>query len=152
MRGLISFARGSAGSVIAACLLLMTVPKLLAQDWTMGGQNLSNWRNQSTTGITAQNVAGLKTKWVFTTQGNVSATPAVANGIVYFPDFAGNFYAVNATTGVQVWTQQVSYWTGISGNYARTDPVIYKNMVILGDQAGKLATWNSNTGQLIRPG
>src|SRR5205807_316914 len=73
-------------------------------------------------------------------------------GLVYFPDFAGNFYAVNATTGALVWTQQVSYWTGISGNYARTDPVMYNNMVILGDQGGRLATWNGSTGQLIGPG
>jgi polyvinyl alcohol dehydrogenase (cytochrome) len=130
----------------------MTMPKLLAQDWSMGGQNLNNWRNQSTTGITSQNVGGLKTRWVFPTQGGVVTTPAVANGLVYFADLGGNFYAVNGTTGVQVWTQQIQYWTGISGDYSRNDPVIYNNMVLLGDQGGKLATWNGSTGQLIGPG
>jgi polyvinyl alcohol dehydrogenase (cytochrome) len=71
----------------------------VAADWTMGGQDINNSRNQTSTGVHPQNVGSLKPKWVFTTGGDVTATPAVANGMVYFPDFAGNFYAVNAATG-----------------------------------------------------
>src|SRR6266699_1763559 len=108
----------------------MTAPALVALDWKMGGQNPSNWRNQSTTRITTQNVAGLQPKWVFTTQGDVSATPAVANGVVYFPDFAGNFYAVNAKSGALVWSHQLADWTGVGGDYARNDPAVYGGMVI----------------------
>lgn len=133
-----------------ACCLLMTAPPLaLAADggssggqWTMGGQNLSNERNQSDTKISRQNVDGLKPKWVFKTGGDVSATPAVANGIVYFPDLAGDFYAVDAATGTQVWQSKVSDWTGVSGDFARNDPLIHGDMVILGDQAGTIATWD----------
>jgi polyvinyl alcohol dehydrogenase (cytochrome) len=110
--------------------------------WTMGGQNLKNWRNQDKTEISPHNVAKLKTKWVFTTGGDVSATPAVANGVVYFPDFAGNFYAVDARTGKQLWHHQLADWTGVAGDFARNDPTVYKNMVILGDQAGNNAFWN----------
>jgi glucose dehydrogenase len=87
--------------------------------WTMGGQNLKNWRNQPNTGIDKDNVDHLKQKWVFTTGGDVSATPAVADGVVYFPDFAGNFYAVDATTGKQVWQKKVSAWTGVDGDFAQ---------------------------------
>ena len=54
----------------------------------MGGQNLENSRSQSVTKISPQNVSTLKQKWVFTTRGNVSATPAVHDGTVYFPDWA----------------------------------------------------------------
>src|SRR5215475_7430243 len=91
----------------AATLLLAAMPVTFADDWTMGGHDLQNSRSQSTTGISSQNVAQLKTKWVFTTGGDVSATPAVANGIVYFPDMAGNFYAVDAATGNLVWQQKI---------------------------------------------
>jgi polyvinyl alcohol dehydrogenase (cytochrome) len=106
----------------------------------------------------------LKIKWIFTTGGDVSATPAVANGVVYFPDFAGNFYAINAKTGALVWTRKVSDWTGIAGDYARNDPLVYGDRVILGDQPGRIALWNgsqlkgagarvmavnANTGKLI---
>jgi polyvinyl alcohol dehydrogenase (cytochrome) len=143
--------RKTAWGTATCALLTMTMPGALADDrasadsqWTMGGQNLRNWRNQDDTRISPQNVAKLKTKWVFTTDGDVSATPAVANGVVYFPDFAGNFYAVNAKTGVSVWSRKVSYWTGVAGDYARNSPVIYRDMVILGDQAGTKAEWNGS--------
>ncbi len=142
----------AANFLTAACALLtMAMPGALADDrassngqWTMGGQNLRNWRNQEHTRISRENVAKLKTKWVFTTGGDVTATPAVANGIVYFPDFAGNFYAVDAKTGSQVWQQQVGTWTGVPGDYARNDPAIHGDTLILGDQAGNNAFWNGS--------
>ena len=124
----------------------------VAADWTMGGQDINNWRNQSSTGVHPQNVGRLKPKWVFTTGGDVTATPAVANGVVYFPDFAGNFYAVKAATGVQNWSRKISDWTGIAGDYTRDDPVVYNKMLILGDQAGNLATWDSHNGAISGAG
>jgi polyvinyl alcohol dehydrogenase (cytochrome) len=127
--------------IAAGGLIFMTPLAASADDWTMGGQNLSNWRNQGDTPISSQNVAKLKTKWVFNTGGDVSATPAVANGIVYFPDWAGNFYAVNANSGALVWKHQLSDWTGVSGDFARNDPAIQDGMVILGNQAGSNAVW-----------
>jgi polyvinyl alcohol dehydrogenase (cytochrome) len=118
--------------------------------WTMGGQNLLDWRNQSATGINAQNVQELKQKWVFTTGGIVTATPAVANGIAYFPDSAGNFYAVNADTGALTWSHRLLDWTGIADDTARDDPVVFGDMVILGDLGGRKAVWNGKT--LVGPG
>ena len=70
-----------------------------------GGANLNNTRSQIGSQITAQNAKNLKLKWTFTTAGDVTATPAVSQGVVYFPDFAGNFYAVNATNGKLIWQQ-----------------------------------------------
>jgi polyvinyl alcohol dehydrogenase (cytochrome) len=136
----------------AACgLLLLATPLALAEDngdansqWTMGGQNLNNGRNQPKTGINPQNVANLKSKWVFTSGGDVSATPAVAYGTVYFPDFAGNFYAVDAETGALKWKKTVSAWTGVPNDFARNDPLIYDNILILGDQAGTIASWDGH--------
>ena len=135
-----------------ACGLLMTQGSAAWADdgdndngqWLMGGQNLRNWRYQHDTGINQRTVAKLKLKWTFTTGGDVSATPVVADGIVYFPDFAGNFYAVNARTGALVWAQKVSTWSGIPGDFARTYPVVYGGSVILGNQAGNNAYWNGS--------
>jgi polyvinyl alcohol dehydrogenase (cytochrome) len=136
----------------AACSLLMMASSAASAadrdasngQWVVGGQNLDNSRSQSETTIDKDNVGGLKTKWVFTTGGDVSATPAVANGIVYFPDWAGNFYAVNATTGAQIWQNKVSDWTGVAGDFARNDPLVHGGMVILGDQAGTIATFDGS--------
>lgn len=143
--------KGGVCAAAACSLLMMAPPVVLAADrdasngqWAMGGQNLDNSRNQSESTINKDDVGGLKTKWVFTTGGDVSATPAVANGIVYFPDFAGNFYAVDATTGAQIWQNKVSDWTGVAGDFARNDPLVHGEMVILGDEAGTLASWDGS--------
>ena len=143
--------RNGIGAAAAFGLLLIATSLALAEDtgdtdsqWTMGGQSLNNSRDQPKTDISPRNVASLKSKWVFTTGGDVSATPAVAYGTVYFPDFAGNFYAVDAETGALTWKKTVSAWTGIQSDFARNDPLIYDNMLILGDQAGTIASWNGS--------
>src|SRR5262249_1789782 len=135
---------------IGACALVMTsVSVALAQQlnnqWTMGGQNLNNGRNQKITEINQGNVKQLKVKWTFTTGGDVTATPAVSNGVVYFPDWGGNFYAVNATTGAQIWKRLVGDWTGIPGDLARDDPAIENDTLFLGNQAGSNAFWNGSS-------
>ena len=42
-------------------------------------------------------VSTLKSKWIFTTGGDVSARAAVVNNVVYFPDWGGYIWAVYAT-------------------------------------------------------
>ena len=49
--------------------------------------------------ISVRTAETLTVKWVFETEGDVSATPAVDGAHVYFPDWAGNLYAVNRKTG-----------------------------------------------------
>src|SRR5690242_2312407 len=86
---LIFFARPS---LILSCVLLPILNSIaiavpITQQWPMGGQNLGNTRNQPfESAIGPSNVNQLVVKWVFTTGGHVSVTPAVVNGIVYFPD------------------------------------------------------------------
>ena len=100
------------------------------------GQNLQNSRSQSATTITAANVGTLQQAWVFTAAGDISATPAVSNGTVYFPDYGGYFYAVNAMTGALQWSEPVAAWTGVAGDWARTYPAIDGATLVLGDGAG----------------
>jgi len=57
-----------------------------AASWRFAGHDISNSRTQpAETLITTANVSTLAPRWVFTTHGNVSATPTVAGGVVYFP-------------------------------------------------------------------
>jgi polyvinyl alcohol dehydrogenase (cytochrome) len=134
-----------------------------ASQWPMGGHDLSNSGSQSFTTIGVSNVNQLTTKWVFTTAGSVSATPAVVHGVVYFPDWPpvdsngqpipgadGSFYAVDAATGQLIWEHKISDWTGVSGDFARDDPAFSRNKIILGDQGGQLATFS--TSGLTGPG
>src|SRR5271156_5624561 len=138
--------RAVVGAAMASGIVVSLTSAALGQGWPMGGQNLQDSRSQSVTTITPQNVGTLKQKWVFTTRGDVSATPAVYDGTVYFPDWGGYFYAVNATTGVLQWSKPVSSWTGVSGDWARNDPAVDGDTLILGDQIGQLATWTQAGG------
>jgi polyvinyl alcohol dehydrogenase (cytochrome) len=123
----------------------------LSGQWSVGGQNLEDTRNQPFESVIGpSNVSQLVVKWVFTTGGGVSATPTVVNGVVYFPDRAGNVYALNASSGALVWSHQVSDWTGIQGDRSREDLVVFGNVLYAGDQGGRLATYSN--GSLSGPG
>jgi polyvinyl alcohol dehydrogenase (cytochrome) len=106
-------------------------------DWLTGGHDRTSNRYQpDERTVGPQNVGQLVEKWRFTTGGDISATPAVDDRLVYFPDFAGNLYALERATGQPVWTTKVAALTGIPGDYARTTPAVAGDLLILGDQGG----------------
>src|SRR5215216_5648690 len=111
---------------------------LFGQDkklWLIAGQNLNNTRSADKENkITPQNAGSLEVKWAFTTGGDVSATPTVDEDAVYFPDWAGNLYKVNAETGVAIWGHPISFYTGVTGDFARASPAIDGNKLIIGTQ------------------
>ena len=123
--------------------------------WTSAGQNIANTRHQSAESKISVGTAGtLGVKWIFMTQGDVSATPAVDGARVYFPDWAGNLYAVDRKTGNQVWSASISAASGIPGDKARATPVINGNKVIVGTQGpfgggGKMLAFDKDTGVLL---
>lgn len=135
-------------AVITGALLAATVVALVGPaaaggraGWSTAGQNPDNSRYQpNETTISAANVAALQQKWVVTTGGDVSATPAVDDNKVYVPDSAGNLYAINRATGAVVWTASIAAATGISNDYSRTTPAIAGNLLIVGTQSGKFET------------
>src|ERR1700722_16556668 len=63
--------------------------------------------------ITLSNVSQLKPAWTFTTPSGSEAvqpdaTPLVVDGVMYIPGTAGGVFALNATTGKQVWHYTVA--------------------------------------------
>lgn len=151
-------------TVLRNCSLLsMTLCFILTahaqQYWQISGQNLQNTRfakNERT--ISVENVSSLKEKWVFTTEGDVSATPAVDEQAVYFPDWKGNLFKVNATNGEKMWGHTISYYTGVEGDFARATPAISGSSLIIGTEADReipatldgahILNINKNTGEL----
>ncbi len=75
-----------------------------AAAWTSARYDLSgSGDNVLQTSITQANVASLTPAWVFHgTVGSLSSV-AVADGVVYRTEQGGNTYAVNETTGAQIW-------------------------------------------------
>ncbi len=128
---------------ITACILTITpvIAYLAGQsspsstsDWTVAGQDRGNLRFQAAEqSINAQNAPQLNPKWVFTTGGDVSATPTVASGVVYVPDSAGNLFAVRSDNGQMIWSHQISEYDQTMGAFARVSPAVYQDEIIIGD-------------------
>ena len=125
-------------------------------NWTNAGGDSHNTRSQaSESKLTVSNVSGLVQKWAFTTGGDVSATPAVYDGTIYVPDWAGNLYAINAKTGAQVWQTSIPVASGVPGDKVRATPTVTDSLVIVGTQGsslihgGQVLAFSRATGQLV---
>jgi polyvinyl alcohol dehydrogenase (cytochrome) len=109
-------------------------PESGSEQWRIAGQNLSNtWNQPAEHSISTANVKGLNPKWVFTTGGDVSATPTVDGDAVYFPDWGGNLFAVKKDSGQLIWSHKISDYDGVEGAISRVSPAVDANQVIVGD-------------------
>jgi polyvinyl alcohol dehydrogenase (cytochrome) len=111
--------------------------------WQIAGQNLNNtWSQPAEHSISRTNVKKLKPKWVFTTGGDVSATPTLAGDAVYFPDWAGNLFAVNRDSGHLIWSHKISDYDGVAGAVSRVSPAVDHDQLIWGhSQFQRGAQW-----------
>lgn len=109
-----------------------------AADWSTAGRDLRNSRYQADEKkISPQTANRLALKWSISTDGDVTANPAVDGDFLYFPDSAGSLYKVNRWTGALVWKRSIATYTGLPGDFARATPAVAGDLLILGNQAGK---------------
>ncbi|KAA8533005.1 hypothetical protein F0562_032878 [Nyssa sinensis] len=103
--------------LMALCLHIL-VDNTLAE-WLNHGGDICNRRYSiEELLINPLTVRNLRLKWKFFAGKDISATPAVANGVVYFPSWNGYLYAVNAFNGALIWKQKLGELTGLSGTGA----------------------------------
>jgi polyvinyl alcohol dehydrogenase (cytochrome) len=126
-------AAGTAGT-IGTGTVLKPAP---VPEWPSGGQGLSDDRFQpDETTISVKRAAKLAPRWTLTMAGDVSATPAVVNGVVYVPDWGGYLSAIRASNGHVIWRRLISSYNGIAGSVSRTDPVVDGSTLVIGTQLG----------------
>lgn len=125
-------------------------------DWTQHGYDLSNTAyNARETKIRASTVGQLVLKWRFPVDEMVPTTPLVVEGIVYFGTWEGILYALDATTGREVWRFNArdhvgpeSAWhqrgIGIRGGLNVTGGRVY-----FGDTGGYLTAADARTGAVL---
>lgn len=103
--------------------------------WPVAEQNISDSRASPNEAILSPSPVGdLKVAWTSTTRGPVSATPAVADGAVYVPDWGG--YKVDAETEEVIWSRSVASYVGSTETVvSRLHPVV-GDTVHIGTQTG----------------
>ena len=132
------------GSIAVAAIVAATAGSAGAAEWNAAGHDVTNARHQpSEKAISVRNASKLELKWSLATMGDVTATPALDDEHVYFPDSAGYLYKLRRADGAVVWQRRVSEYTGIPGDFARATPTIHGQLLILGNQSGKIGAPNS---------
>jgi polyvinyl alcohol dehydrogenase (cytochrome) len=124
----------------------------LGVPWPFSGGNIHNTRTAlfADPELNPQTVAGLSVKWVFTTAGDVSATPTVEGRALYMPDWGGMLWKLDTETGAVIWSHKVSDYTGNPKSFSRTSPAIAGRAIIFGDQAGAtVMAVDKVTGRLL---
>lgn len=142
-----------AGALLALTTMVLIIARASVPvvNWPMFGQNpTNNAFNIAETTISASNVGQLAPKWVVTTGGDVSARASVMNGVVYFPDWGGNLWAVGATSGSVIWSHQLSDYGLPSSTRSRTTPAVSNGILYTATQQGAyLLAINAATGALV---
>ncbi len=91
----------------------------------------------------ALNAANGKLLWNYDTI--FGGSPAVANGIVYAGSVDYGFYALNAKTGANIWSFNITGQMCISG----ASPSLYDGVVYVGSANGQLYALNALNGEII---
>ena len=131
---------------MAAAVFWASAPSLLAMeavaaDWPCSGRDIHNTRNADDEHVLdSSRIAELRPLWTVTTDGNVAATPAVMDGLVYATDFGGSLWAVDAATGQIIWKNAIGSYTGVPGDVSRTTPAHWQGALIMGDGAQAVNT------------
>jgi polyvinyl alcohol dehydrogenase (cytochrome) len=101
------------------------------------------------THINAANVAGLTKVWSKDAGVGVTGTPAVVDGVIYFGDWQGVVWAINADTGAEIWhTPLDSGW--VIGAPAVHDDAVYASIghtLYRLDKATGAVHWKASTNE-----
>ncbi|MGB5810533.1 MAG: PQQ-binding-like beta-propeller repeat protein [Polyangiales bacterium] len=110
-------------------------------DWPTFGHDLQHTRSNPTENtIGVDNVADLELVWEH--RGvEVSSTPSIVDGVVYFADWSGLLYARKAIDGSEVWTSD-NGGIGITASLA-----VGPDTIFIGDRQAVLHSIDRDTGE-----
>jgi quinoprotein glucose dehydrogenase len=119
LRTLAALAKGAAGSVAFACVLLARAPRnqTSTQNWPTNGGASGNAHYSPLAQINRTNVTQLEVAWSFDTQepGGLQTSPIIVDGTLYGVTPTQKVFALDAATGKLLW----KFDSGITG----TQPV-----------------------------
>jgi outer membrane protein assembly factor BamB len=107
-------------------------------DWAMFGRDLSHSASINSSGPSLQGTV----KTVLSSGAAMHSSPAIANGIVYVGSRDFKLYAIDASTGKELWEFQAGSWIDSS-------PTIVDNVVYFGSNDGKMYALNAQNGSKL---
>lgn len=142
-------------------LILFIYLFIVCVQWYTHGRDITNRRQagleEPINPITVK--AGLlKQRWRFAAGFDITATPSAADGVVYFPSWNGNLYAVNARNGALIWSQNLGQLTGlrpialssVNVTVSRATPVVADDLLIVSiNGPAYVIAVKRSTGQLV---
>lgn len=81
--------------------------------------------------------------WRFRTQDTVDSSPAVVDGIVYICSRDGKIYALNATTGDEVWSYKTGNW------FFFDSPAVADGKVFIGSGDQRVYSFDARNGTVF---
>jgi outer membrane protein assembly factor BamB len=103
-------------------------------------------------GVIAIDLNNDSLKWSFSTNGSVARVPAVANGVVYFSAYDGKVYALDATTGIEIWERAIaqSNYVPMDSSLTVADGKVFIGAPVISVQnGGKFFCLDARTGGII---
>lgn len=91
-------------------------------------------------------------RWKFLADSEVTTSPAVADGMVYFGSWGGYVYAVRASDGSKIWERLHTTRTGDGQplrGFTYSSPAIVGERLLIGSEDGHLYCIATKTGDLL---
>src|ERR1700692_3027243 len=122
-------------------------PKSSWNGWSPGSTN-SRYQSAEAAGLSIDQVRGLKLKWAFGFDGDVTAfsQPTVIDGQVFVGSAGGVIHALRADTGCLQWTFQAD---GPVRSSVISVPNGNRHSLLFGDQTGWVYSLEAETGALL---
>ena len=119
---------------------------------TLIASELKNHHADLTSVVNSSNVKQMRLVWKIDTEEEVSHMPLVHRGNVFFADWGGNVYKVDARSGKVIWKKKVAEkvmekwpWYGFAGTGAVVEPL---NLLVEASVEGMAYGIDTNTGQV----
>ncbi|XP_027351410.1 uncharacterized protein LOC113862528 [Abrus precatorius] len=131
-----------------------------SQDWLNHGGDLLNRRcAYKENKISTTTAPNLRLKWKFYAGKDITATPTIFDGVLYFPSWNGDIYAVKEADGSLVWKQNLHKLTGLNATglvsnvnwtVSRSTPTVAEDLLITGIYGPAMViALKRSTGELV---
>ncbi|UCG54244.1 MAG: PQQ-binding-like beta-propeller repeat protein, partial [Dehalococcoidia bacterium] len=110
----------------------------LPGEWAMFRHDLGRSGSAESAGVLPQGTL----KWVFSADGPIHSSPAIADGTVYFGSQDYKFYALDADSGAKRWEYE-------TGSWVESSPAIANGVVYFGSNDGGLYARDAHSGEKI---